>query len=83
MKYKQKSSNVSLIYHVSHWYNSHYTGNILKGYTFYEVNVVAVANALGNRTLYASEAITARTDEGGKYAKTQQANEQTKINKVR
>ena len=70
VKYKQKSSNVSLIYHVSRWYNSHYTGNILKGYTFYEVNVVALANSLGNRTLYSSEAITARTNEGGKYAKT-------------
>ncbi|XP_073248869.1 uncharacterized protein [Porites lutea] len=64
VKYKQKSSNVSLIYHVSRWYNSHYTGNILKGYTFYEVNVVALANSLGNRTLYSSEAITARTNEG-------------------
>jgi len=66
VKYKEISSNVSMIYHVSRWYNSHYTGNILKGYTFYEVNVVA--NTFGNGTLYYSEAITARTNEGGKYA---------------
>ena len=70
VKYKEKSSNVSLIYHISYWYNSHYTGNVLKGYTFYEVSVVAVANTLGNSTLYSSEAVTARTNEGGKYAKT-------------
>ena len=67
VKYKEKNSNVSLIYHVSNWYNSHYTGNTLKGYTFYEVNVVAETS--GNGTLYSSEAITARTHEGGKYAK--------------
>jgi len=68
VKYKEKNSNVSLIYHVSNWYNSHYTGNTLKGYTFYEVNVVAETS--GNGTLYSSDAITARTQEGGKYAKT-------------
>ena len=68
VKYKEKNSNVSLIYHVSNWYNSHYTGNTLKGYTCYEVNVVAETS--GNGTLYSSEAITARTYEGGKYAKT-------------
>ena len=62
MKYKDKNSNVSLTYHVSNWYNSHYTGNLLKVYMFYEVYVVG--------TLYSSEAITARTKEGGKYAKT-------------
>ena len=75
VKYKEKNSNVSLIYHVSNWYNSHYTGNTLKGYTFYEVNVVAETS--GNGTLYSSEAITARTHEGGKYAKTiKQTNKQ-------
>ena len=68
MKCKDKNSNVSLIYHVSNWYNSHYTGNILKAYMFYEVYVLAVSSV--NGTLYSSEAITARTNEGGKYAKT-------------
>ena len=78
VKYKEKNSNVSLIYHVSNWYNSHYTGNTLKGYTFYEVNVVAETS--GNGTLYSSEAITARTHEGGKYAKTiKQTNKQMSI----
>ena len=68
MKYKDKNSNVSLTYHVSNWYSSHYTGNLLKVYMFYEVYVVAVSFV--NGTLYSSEAITARTKEGGKYAKT-------------
>ena len=35
---------------------------------FYEVYVVAVSSV--NGTLYSSEAITARTNEGGKYATT-------------
>ena len=70
VKYKEKKSNVSVIYYLSYWYNSHYTGNILKGYTFYEVSVVAVAKASGNGTLYSTEAITARTNEGGNYSKT-------------
>ena len=76
MKYKDKNSNVSLTYHVSNWYNSHYTGNLLEVCMFYEVYVVAVSSV--NGTLYSSEAITARTTEGGKYAKTQRP----KINQV-
>ena len=68
VKYKEKNSNVSLTYHVSNWYNSHHTGNGLKVYMFHEVYVVAVSSV--NGTLYSSEAITARTNEGGKYAKT-------------
>ena len=82
VKYKEKNSNVSLIYHVSNWYNSHYTGNTLKGYTFYEVNVVAETS--GNGTLYSSEAITARTHEGGKYAKTiKQTNKKSQSSKIK
>ena len=68
VKYKDKNSNASLAYNVSNWYNSHYTGNVLKVYMFYEVYVVAVSSV--NGTLYSSEAMTARTNEGGKYAKT-------------
>ena len=66
MKYKDENSNVSLIYYVSNWYNSHYTGNLLKVCMFYEVYVVAVSSV--NGTLYSSKAITERTNEGGKYA---------------
>ena len=66
VKYKEKNSNISLIYHVSKWKSSHYTANMLKGYTLYEVNVFAVANTSGNETLYQSnKVITARTNEGG------------------
>ncbi|CAH3116621.1 unnamed protein product [Porites lobata] len=65
VKYKDKTSNISLIYRVSKWNNLHYTGNILRGYSLYEVNVFAVANTSGNGTLYqSSEVITARTSEG-------------------
>ena len=71
VKYKDKNSNASLAYNVSNWYNSHYTGNVLKVYMFYEVYVVAVSSV--NGTLYSSEAMTARTNEGGKYAKTYRA----------
>ena len=44
---------------------------------FYEVYVVAVSSV--NGTLYSSEAITARTNEGGKYATTK--NQSSNINK--
>ena len=71
VKYKDKNSNASLAYNVSNWYNSHYTGNVLKVYMFYEVYVVAVSSV--NGALYSSEAMTARTNEGGKYAKTYRA----------
>ena len=71
VKYKDKNSKASLAYNVSNWYNSHYTGNVLKVYVFYEVYVVAVSSV--NGTLYSSEAMTARTNEGGKYAKTYRA----------
>ena len=71
VKYNDKNSNASLTYNVSNWYNSHYTGNVLKVYMFYEVYVVAVSSV--NGTLYSSEAMTARTNEGGKYAKTYRA----------
>ena len=67
VKYKEKNSNISLIYRVSKWNNLHYSGNILRGYSLYEVNVFAVTNTSGNGTLYqSSEVITARTSEGGK-----------------
>ena len=66
VKYKEKNSNISLIYHVSKWDNLHYTGNVLRGYSLYEVNVFAVVNTSGNETLYqSSRVITARTSEGG------------------
>ena len=67
VRYKEKNSNISLIYHVSKWNNLHYTGNMLRGYSLYEVNVFAVVNTSGNETLYqSSEVITARTSEGGR-----------------
>ena len=67
VKYKEKNSNINLIYHVSIWNNFHYTGNMLRGYSLYEVNVFAVVNTSGNETLYKSSGvITARTSEGGK-----------------
>ena len=66
VKYKEKNSNISLIYQVSKWNNLHYTGNMLSGYWLYEVNVFAVMNTSGDETLYhSSEVLTARTSEGG------------------
>lgn len=68
VRYKEPNSSVSLIYKVSNWYNSHYSGSVLRTYQFYEVNVIAVANNSGNGT-YSSEPTIARTNEGGKNQK--------------
>ena len=66
VKYKEKNSNISLIYQVSKWNNLHYTENMLSGYWLYEVNVFAVVNTSGDETLYhSSEVLTVRTSEGG------------------
>ena len=65
VRYKEPNSSVSLIYKVSNWYNSHYSGSVLRTYQSYEVNVIAVANNSGNGA-YSSEPTIARTNEGGK-----------------
>ena len=68
VRYKEPNSSVSLIYKVSNWYNSHYSGSVLRTYQSYEVDVIAVANNSGNGA-YSSEPTIARTNEGGKNQK--------------
>ena len=68
VRYKEHNSSFSLIYKVSNWYNSHYSGSVLRTYQSYEVNVIAVANNSGNGA-YSSEPTIARTNEGGKNQK--------------
>ena len=68
VRYKEPNSSVSLIYRVSNWYNSHYSGSVLRTYQSYEVNVIAVGNNSGNGA-YSSEPTIARTNEGGKNQK--------------
>ena len=65
VRYKDQNSNFSLIYKISNWYNSHSSGSILRGYQFYQVNIIAVGVYSGNGT-YSSQTIVARTNEGGK-----------------
>ena len=65
VRYKEHNSSFNLIYKVSNWYNSHYSGSVLRTYQSYEVNVIAVANNSGNGA-YSSEPTIARTNEGGK-----------------
>ena len=84
VRYKEQNSSVSLIYKVSNWYNSHYSGSVLRTYQSYEVNVIAVANNSGNGT-YSSEPTIARTNEGGKNQKITAKIDQTikaKYNKL-
>lgn len=68
VRYKEQNSSFSLIYKVSNWYNSHYSGSVLRTYQSYEVDVIAVANNSGNGA-YSSEPTIARTNEGGKNQK--------------
>ena len=68
VRYKEQNSSFSLIYKVSNWYNSHYSGSVLRTYQSYEVDVIAVANNSGNGA-YSSEPTIARTSEGGKNQK--------------
>ena len=68
VRYKEHNSSFSLIYKVSNWYNSHYSGSVLRTYQSYEVDVIAVANNSGNGA-YSSEPTIARTNEGGKNQK--------------
>ena len=68
VRYKEPNSSFSLIYKVSNWYNSHYSGSVLRTYQSYEVDVIAVANNSGNGA-YSSEPTIARTNEGGKNQK--------------
>ncbi|KAM7428099.1 hypothetical protein ABFA07_020874 [Porites harrisoni] len=63
VRYKEQNSSFSLIYKVSNWYNSHYSGSVLRTYQSYEVDVIAVANNSGNGA-YSSEPTIARTNEG-------------------
>ena len=65
VRYKDQNSNFSLIYKISNWYNSHSSGSILRGYQFYQVNIIAVGVYSGNGT-YSSQTTVARTNEGGK-----------------
>ena len=81
VRYKGPNSSVSLIYKVSNWYNSHYSGSVLRTYQSYEVNVIAVANNSGNGT-YSSEPTIARTSEGGKNQKTTIKAKYNKLNKT-
>ena len=64
VKYTELNSNVSLVYLSSTRNTTHGTGNVLKGFQFYEVKVIAVTTVAGNRS-YSSEAVLARTDEAG------------------
>ena len=66
VKYTEQNSNVSMVYQVASWYNTHYSGSVLKGYQFYEVKIIAVATSSGNGT-YSSTATLIRTKEGGKF----------------
>ena len=68
VRYKEQNSSFSLIYKVSNWYNSHYSGSVLRTYQSYEVDVIAVANNSGNGA-YSSEPTIAITNEGGKNQK--------------
>ena len=79
VRYKEQNSNVSLIYQASNWYNSHYSGSTLRGYQFYQVNIIAVATHSENGT-YSSEATIARTNEGGKKQKMKLTKKITKKN---
>ena len=79
VRYKEQNSNVSLIYQASNWYNSHYSGSTLRGYQFYQVNIIAVATYSENGT-YSSEATIARTNEGGRYQKMKLIKQLTKEN---
>ena len=55
-----------MVFQVSKWHNTHYSGSVLKGYQFYEVQVVAVTTASGNSTyMYSTKAALRRTSEGG------------------
>ena len=55
-----------MVFQVSKWYNTHHSGSILKGYQFYEVQVIAVATDSGNGThMYSTKAALTRTREGG------------------
>ena len=55
-----------MVFQVSKWYNTHYSGSVLKGYQFYEVQVIAVTTASGNGTyMYSTKGALTRTSEGG------------------
>ena len=64
VNYREHNSNVSLIFEVSNSYDTHYTGSVLKGYQFYDVQVIAVMTSVGNGT-YSTQTETTRTEEGG------------------
>ena len=64
VNYREHNSNVSLIFEVPNSYDTHYTGSVLKGYQFYDVQVIAVETSVGNST-YSSQKESMRTNEGG------------------
>ena len=55
-----------MVYQVASWYNTHYSGSVLKSYQFYEVKVIAVVTSSGNGT-FSSRATLVRTKDGGKF----------------
>lgn len=58
-------SGVSILFQVSGYSNSYYTKR-LKGYTSYDVTVLAVTASDGNIT-YSSKNVSMKTAEGGKF----------------
>ncbi|XP_022786238.1 uncharacterized protein LOC111326491 isoform X2 [Stylophora pistillata] len=63
VNYREHNSNVSLVFQTPSYYNTHYTGRILKGYQYYDVQVIAVASNSSNGT-FTSRREIGRTDEG-------------------
>ena len=66
VKYKEQNINLTMVFQVSKWNSTHNSGSVLKGYQFYEVQVIAVITASGNGTyMYSTKAALTRTSEGG------------------
>ena len=65
VSYREHNSNVSLIFETQSYYNTHYTGKVLRSYRYYDVQVIAVASNSSNGT-FSSRKEIARTNEGGK-----------------
>ncbi|PFX28263.1 Transmembrane protease serine 5 [Stylophora pistillata] len=63
VNYREHNSNVSLIFQTPSYYNTHYTGRVLRSYQYYDVQVVAVASNSSNGT-YTSRKEMGRTEEG-------------------
>lgn len=66
IKYTLQNSNVSQVFQASKWHNTHYSGSVLKGYSYYEVKVIAVVITGNGTSMYSTRASLTRTNEGGK-----------------